>query len=196
MSNQRFNPNTIAAAAHQAANTTPVLDTAKIVMAEPSNLNQGRMVTAKFRGADTKTAEPDEACRKAEQQYAAALAQAEIVDSDEYALWAGMEAAEAKAKADLELAQARAEAEDEAKILKAERESIAEDAAEAQAQEDEAWRKAQPLWDRLNPCLNTREPWLAPVGNAVAKLSIECPCCSGFRIIAAFALGGLLGWLL
>lgn len=59
------------------------------------------------------------------------------------------------------------------------------------------WRKKEPLWFRLNPCDIARYDWLAPIGDAVAKLTPACACCAGFRMIAALAIGvGLGAWLL
>lgn len=45
----------------------------------------------------------------------------------------------------------------------------------------------------LNPCDVDRLPFLAPIGDAVAKLAVECPCCNGFRIIIALAIGIAIG---
>lgn len=53
-----------------------------------------------------------------------------------------------------------------------------------------------PWYVRLNPCTLARYKALAPIGDAVAKLAVECPCCNGFRMIvaalAAFTIGLLI----
>lgn len=53
--------------------------------------------------------------------------------------------------------------------------------------------KGEPLKYRLNPCDIARFRPLAPIGDLVAKLAVECPCCNGFRMIFALVLGVLLG---
>lgn len=40
-------------------------------------------------------------------------------------------------------------------------------------------------YHRINPCDICRHPALAPLGDAVAKLSTDCPCCNGWRILGA-----------
>lgn len=56
------------------------------------------------------------------------------------------------------------------------------------------WQKTQPLYQRLNPCDIARYDWLAPVGDLAAKLIPPCPCCAGFRLLAALAVGIALGY--
>lgn len=59
------------------------------------------------------------------------------------------------------------------------------------------WRKKEPLHLRLNPCDIARFDCLAPLGDLAAKLVPDCPCCAGFRVIAAFVAGlGIGAWLL
>lgn len=55
------------------------------------------------------------------------------------------------------------------------------------------WAKTQPLIYRLNPCDLARFPALARLGDLVAKLAVECPCCNGFRMIFALAIGLAIG---
>lgn len=49
------------------------------------------------------------------------------------------------------------------------------------------------LRHQLNPCDIDRYAVLAPVGDLIAKLATECPCCNGLRILTALAIGFLLG---
>ena len=48
-----------------------------------------------------------------------------------------------------------------------------------------------------NPCTHGRYPFLAPVGDFLARFSPDCPCCStvrwGLISILAFVVGLLLG---
>lgn len=57
------------------------------------------------------------------------------------------------------------------------------------------WAALQPLRHQLNPCDIARKPWLAPLGDAVAHLAVECPCCNGIRILTALAVGIVVGAL-
>lgn len=61
---------------------------------------------------------------------------------------------------------------------------------------DPDWAKNEKLLHRLNPCDIARFPCLAPLGDAVARLIPDCPCCAGFRLIGAFILGTILGYFL
>lgn len=56
-----------------------------------------------------------------------------------------------------------------------------------------AWQQSEPLWRRLNPCDIARFDWLAPVGDLVARLTPECACCAGFRMIGALVAGLVIG---
>lgn len=48
----------------------------------------------------------------------------------------------------------------------------------------------------FNPCLNGRHPKLAPLGDWLASLTPDCPCCAAVRGLA-LALGtGIAGFLL
>ena len=47
---------------------------------------------------------------------------------------------------------------------------------------------------RLNPCDAGALTELKGLGQALAWLSVECPCCSGFRILAATVSGMVLPW--
>lgn len=38
-------------------------------------------------------------------------------------------------------------------------------------------------YHRINPCDICRHPALAPLGDVVAKLATDCPCCNGWRMI-------------
>lgn len=47
------------------------------------------------------------------------------------------------------------------------------------------------LW-RFNPCDSWAAPVLKPIGRAVAKLTTDCPCCTGARILLAAVAGAYL----
>lgn len=63
-------------------------------------------------------------------------------------------------------------------------------------EEDDYDPTGDPLRYRLNPCTISRFKVLEPIGDAVAKLAVECPCCNGFRMIGAAILGLVIGGLL
>jgi len=56
------------------------------------------------------------------------------------------------------------------------------------------------LRHKLNPCDIDRYPVLAPVGDLLAYLASECPCCNTLRVFfalaVAFPLGVIVGVLL
>lgn len=53
-------------------------------------------------------------------------------------------------------------------------------------------------WSRysLNPCVHGRLPWLAPIGEFLAKFTPECPCCATIRWLCFSALTFGAGWFL
>lgn len=51
-------------------------------------------------------------------------------------------------------------------------------------------------YHRLNPCDICRPQSIARLGDALAKLATDCPCCNGLRILGALAVGLALGALL
>ena len=54
-----------------------------------------------------------------------------------------------------------------------------------------------PLRYRINPCDFERFPSLDRLGDFLAVFGSHCKCCSGARVLGAFALGIALGaWLL
>lgn len=47
-----------------------------------------------------------------------------------------------------------------------------------------------------NPCLVGRKPWLAPVGDFLASLMPECPCCAAVRGLLFGAATGVAGLII
>ena len=58
------------------------------------------------------------------------------------------------------------------------------------------YRSAHDIYEaglyKANPCDAGTWPVLRPLGRALAALSVACPCCSGARIVALFAVMALL----
>lgn len=54
----------------------------------------------------------------------------------------------------------------------------------------------EPFKYRINPCLESRYSWLAPLGDLMAKLATQCACCNGIRIVTAAVVGFAIGLLL
>lgn len=71
-----------------------------------------------------------------------------------------------------------------------------EDAPDEPGDDDGFDPTAYPWYVRLNPCTVARYDWLAPIGDTVAKLAVECPCCNGFRMIGVAIAGLVIGLLL
>jgi hypothetical protein len=46
-----------------------------------------------------------------------------------------------------------------------------------------------PILHKVNPCDADAHPALRPFGRALTTFGSYCPCCSGFRVIAAVSLG-------
>jgi hypothetical protein len=46
---------------------------------------------------------------------------------------------------------------------------------------------------KYNPCVEGRPAWTAPIGDFLASLVPECPCCAAIRGIVVATATGLVG---
>lgn len=49
---------------------------------------------------------------------------------------------------------------------------------------------------KLNPCDIDRYPVLAPLGDLLAHLASECPCCNTLRVVVAIPVSIIIGFFI